>query len=128
MTDPIATAADFVRVLQAEVQRHLAAAQLTLPRYAVLHRAAGASAADVAALMGVSPQMVSKTVGQLVLLDYVTSVPADDRRRQLLQLTAMGARALTLARAIDLPPALVTAMTSYVASTPQSNHVDQPVA
>lgn len=116
MPDPITTAADFVRLLQLDVQVCLGAANLTLPRYATLTRADGASASALARQVGVTKQMVAKSVRELRLLNYVTSIPADDRRRQLLKVTDRGRAALDQARALELPVDLVHAMQTYIDS------------
>lgn len=114
MPDPIATAADFVRLLDLEVRQHLGETNLTLPRYAALSRADGATAAALARHRGVTQQMVSKTISELVLLSYVKRIPADDRRQQLLRVTTLGQHALDQAQALALPAALVAEMAAFV--------------
>ncbi|HSS68659.1 MAG TPA: MarR family transcriptional regulator [Nocardioidaceae bacterium] len=58
-----------------------------------------ATASEIAELLGVSQQAVSKTVGELVSLGYVRqSVDRLDRRRRLLTLTARGRRAVEVSR------------------------------
>ena len=58
-----------------------------------------ATASEIAELLGVSQQAVSKTVGELVSLGYVRqSVDGLDRRRRLLTLTARGRRAVEVSR------------------------------
>lgn len=113
--DPITTAADFTRLLEAEMRMHLGDAHLTLSRYATLVRAHGLTVADLAPQLNVSEQMVSKTVRELKLLDYVIPVPSVDRRRRVLHVTPAGRAALALASALRLPPPLLSAMQVYVA-------------
>ena len=115
MPDPIATATDFIRLLEAQVDHHLGEVQLTLSRYATLSRAEGALAVDIARELGVSEQMVSKTVKELKLLRYVAGIPSTDRRRKLLQVTFRGQTALDQACSLNLPPDLLAAMATYVA-------------
>lgn len=115
MPDPIATAAEFVRLLEVEVQQSLTEVRLTLPRYAALCRADGVSASDLAHQAGVTQQAMAKTVRDLWLVGYVMKVPSKDRRRHLLKVTDRGRTALDQAQALDFPAALVAAMESYVA-------------
>ena len=59
-----------------------------------------ATASEMAELLGVTQQAVSKTVGELVALGYVRqSVDSGDRRRRPLKLTARGRRAVDVSRA-----------------------------
>ena len=116
MSDPITTAADFSRLLEADVSRRLGDANLTLTRYATLTRADEATVAELAQQVGVTQQMVSKTVRDLRLLGYVDQAAGKDRRQRLLQITKRGRAALALASALDLPPALLAAMETYVAA------------
>jgi DNA-binding MarR family transcriptional regulator len=59
-----------------------------------------ATASEMAELLGVTQQAVSKTVGELVKLGYVRqSVDSGDRRRRPLTLTARGRRAVEVSRA-----------------------------
>lgn len=115
MPDPIIIAADFVSQLELDVRLRFAATRLTLTRYAVLARADGASASDLARAVGVTKQMVSKTVRELWLLGYLMKVPSVDRRRHLLKVTDHGREALDQARQLNLPAGLVAAMQSYIA-------------
>jgi len=58
------------------------------------------TASEIADLLGVSQQAVSKTVGELVSLGYVRqSVDRRDRRRRQLTLTARGRRAVAVSAA-----------------------------
>lgn len=120
MTDAITTAADFTRLLEADVQRHLGDANLTLARYATLTRADDTTVVELAHQVGVTAQMVSRTVRDLRLLGYLhqaRSQPAGpDRRQRRLQVTEAGRVALTRAAALDLPPTLLAAMETYVAA------------
>lgn len=114
--DPITTAADFARLLEAQVRQQLGGARLTLTHYVTLVRANGLTVTDLAPQVGVTQQMVSKTVHDLKLLGYVKTVPSmRDRRRQLLQVTPGGREALAQASALHFPPALLAAMQQYVA-------------
>jgi DNA-binding MarR family transcriptional regulator len=59
-----------------------------------------ATASEMAELLGVTQQAVSKTVGELVKLGYLRqSVDSGDRRRRPLTLTARGRRAVEVSRA-----------------------------
>jgi DNA-binding MarR family transcriptional regulator len=59
-----------------------------------------ATATEIADLLGVSQQAVSKTVGELVSLGYVRqSIDRRDRRRRQLTLTARGRRAVEVSSA-----------------------------
>jgi DNA-binding MarR family transcriptional regulator len=59
-----------------------------------------ATASEIAELLGVTQQAVSKSVGELVALGYVRqSVDSGDRRRRPLTLTARGRRAVEVSRA-----------------------------
>jgi DNA-binding MarR family transcriptional regulator len=59
-----------------------------------------ATASEMAEMLGVTQQAVSKTVGELVKLGYVRqSVDSRDRRRRPLSLTARGRRAVKVSRA-----------------------------
>jgi DNA-binding MarR family transcriptional regulator len=59
-----------------------------------------ATSSEIAELLGVTQQAVSKAVGELVALGYVRrSVDRGDRRRRRLTLTARGRRAVEISRA-----------------------------
>jgi DNA-binding MarR family transcriptional regulator len=59
-----------------------------------------ATASEIAELLGVTQQAVSKAVGELVARGYVRqSVDSSDRRRRPLTLTARGRRAVEVSRA-----------------------------
>jgi DNA-binding MarR family transcriptional regulator len=59
-----------------------------------------ATASEIAELLGVTQQAVSKSVGELVALGYVRqSVDSGDRRRRPLTLAARGRRAVEVSRA-----------------------------
>ena len=68
MQDHITTAADFTRLLEVEVQTRLGDERLTLGRYATLARADQTTVVELAQRAGVTAQVVSKTVRDLLLL------------------------------------------------------------
>jgi DNA-binding MarR family transcriptional regulator len=58
-----------------------------------------ATASEMATVLGVSQQAVSKTVRELLELGYLAEVPAVDRRRRPVALAESGRRAVEVARA-----------------------------
>ena len=114
MSDPILVVADFVHAVNVEMRQRLADVRLTLPRYAVLCRADGAMASDLARQAGVTQQAMAKTVRDLWLTGHLQKVPSDDRRSHVLRVTVRGRAALDQAQDLWLPPELVEAMQDYI--------------
>ena len=113
--DLVSLATRFVHMLELEVQLRLDGTHLTLPRYAVLVRADGRSASELARADGISQQAMAKTVRVLCDdLRYLERVLAPDRRSQLLRITDAGQAVLAQAQRLVLPAPLVSATRAYV--------------